>query len=883
MTTQHATRWMALLTCGLLACGEGSSGLEWAAFTQEIAPATHDSAVVGHTIPAAMSPGEKQSVRVTMQNTGTASPGDDWENGYRFYSRNTPLLEWGWVSTAANAVVTVGNQRDFYFVVRAPAANPTADFGARMLALRGDGQNGFFGATFNHVVNVDAAVQRAWDCTLVADTVPATMSPGLSAAVTIEVRNTGTQTWTANDFCLRDTDNDWGSTVCPPNGADVAPNATHTFAFTIRAPTATGLTPFRRQMLGMGGPTQPGGIGYFDDVAKCVDQIVDVTGAVPWSSVLVAEDFPTHMIQDELRSVDVTMRNTGTEPWTNQITLYSRNTPLTLWNVVHDPVVGTVAPNATHTFTLRIRAPGPGAHNHRWQNIGFGTTPASGFFGPTIDLPVQVVARTELDTATTPADRLFQATNLNTVGSGDFNGDGVADVIVGNTNGLDGNGVRYRALAGTVFGYTGGGTFFGTALTNAPTGSAFQILGADTYDHLGAGASAGIRIGDVYGGTAPRDVVVSAGQADGVANARTNAGEVYVFDGAGLAGFVDLSTTTPSLTARIIGPVAGGGARILDVADVNGDTFDDLLIGVPFASPGGRTNAGEVYIISGGAGLTGTIDLATVTAPLLIARFEGDRGVAGQLPGDQLGQTGVLATLDATAGVDVLLGAPTHSAMFERAGAAYLVSGPLAGTYDMAMGYDTRWRSRDEGAGLGANVAAADVRGTNAIDVVISGIMILSLSVGEPASARGGVLVLEGPAATGDVFLDKVGGYAGVDSAIFGDDFRDGFGSSLSTGDFNGDGWADLLVGAYAADGPADATLSAGAAAIILGGPFLGATFDLSASDPVYLVHGPRRPALMGRFRQGVTMGDFDGDGTSDFCVNVSNGGNEIYCIDSTF
>jgi len=39
------------------------------------------------------------------------------------------------------------------------------------------------------------------------------------------------------------------------------------------------------------------------------------------------------------------------------------------------------------------------------------------------------------------------------------------------------------------------------------------------------------------------------------------------------------------------------------MGDINGDGFDDLIIGTPYASPGGLAGAGVSYVVFGGQGL----------------------------------------------------------------------------------------------------------------------------------------------------------------------------------------------------------------------------------------------------------------------------------------
>ena len=56
------------------------------------------------------------------------------------------------------------------------------------------------------------------------------------------------------------------------------------------------------------------------------------------------------------------------------------------------------------------------------------------------------------------------------------------------------------------------------------------------------------------------------------------------------------------------------GVRVASAGDVNGDGFDDVIVGAPFASPAGRMWAGQCYVVFGGpdVGASGPIELATL-------------------------------------------------------------------------------------------------------------------------------------------------------------------------------------------------------------------------------------------------------------------------------
>jgi hypothetical protein len=114
-------------------------------------------------------------------------------------------------------------------------------------------------------------------------------------------------------------------------------------------------------------------------------------------------------------------------------------------------------------------------------------------------------------------------------------------------------------------------------------------------------------------------------------------GEVLVlFGGAGLSGEIDLGLSPPDVL--LYPPSCGDwlGASVV-AGDWDGDTIDDLWIGAPGGDGPGeaRPEAGEVFVVLGGPGLGGTVDLSATTPLLTIfGAFAGERLGGGLSSGD---------------------------------------------------------------------------------------------------------------------------------------------------------------------------------------------------------------------------------------------------------
>ena len=182
--------------------------------------------------------------------------------------------------------------------------------------------------------------------------------------------------------------------------------------------------------------------------------------------------------------------------------------------------------------------------------------------------------------------------------AGDVNGDGFDDLIIG-VHYADSNGLTSAGESYVVFGKAGG--FAASLELSSLDGSnGFVIKGIDEKDQSGYSVSSA---GDVNGDGFD-DLIIGAKWAD--PNGTTYAGETYVVFGkaSGFGASLELSSLDGSNGFVINGINANdrSGESVSSAGDVNGDGFDDLIIGAAYANPNGNTSAGASYVVYGKAG-----------------------------------------------------------------------------------------------------------------------------------------------------------------------------------------------------------------------------------------------------------------------------------------
>jgi Ca2+-binding RTX toxin-like protein len=251
----------------------------------------------------------------------------------------------------------------------------------------------------------------------------------------------------------------------------------------------------------------------------------------------------------------------------------------------------------------------------------------------------------------------------NSVASGDVNGDGFADVIVGDGSASP-DGTTVPGAAYVVFGKAGG--FAATADVSALDGAnGFRLLGATNDDRTGASVAVA---GDINGdGFA--DIIIGAPRADPNGN---YSGAAYVVFGkaSGFASSIDLAALDGANGFKLNGVSAESraGRSVGSAGDVNGDGFDDLVVA---ANPYGDV-PGTTYVVFGHAsGFAAGIELSDLDGSNgfsisgAISISNGDRTVAsaGDVNGDGF--------------ADLVVGAGGEDTDGGNAGASYVVFGRM--------------------------------------------------------------------------------------------------------------------------------------------------------------------------------------------------------------
>ena len=451
----------------------------------------------------------------------------------------------------------------------------------------------------------------------------------------------------------------------------------------------------------------------------------------------------------------------------------------------------------------------------------------------------------------------FSTADREVVGSavssaGDVNGDGFDDVIVA------GYGTSVPTSAGATYVIFGKANGFAKSLTlGALNGTdGFKITGAAQGDYSGRSVAAA---GDVNGDGFD-DIIIGASGRRPDGTFQTGAAYVVFGKASGFPATLSLGTLNGTDGFAMIGrtlPEDQAGKSVSGAGDINGDGFDDVIVG---------TLGRGAYVVFGKAGgFASSLSLPSLTAtdgfkivgPALDTGFGARVAGAGDVNGDGVS--------------DMVVSAPYG---VHRAGTAYVIFGnnttPFGTTFDTSTltGTNGFIVNGVQGDYAGITVGTAgDVNGDGHDDLIVG-----SRGVSSSTGIHGRVHVIYGKTTTFAnaidlATLDGTSGFRLDNEPSYPDGHEDGFGRvAAGAGDVNGDGFGDIIIGRQGAfDG------GNGQAYVVYGrSDFPAAQFITQAT-----LNGSNGITLNSTVKNGVLgvsargAGDVNNDGFADLIVGA--------------
>lgn len=343
---------------------------------------------------------------------------------------------------------------------------------------------------------------------------------------------------------------------------------------------------------------------------------------------------------------------------------------------------------------------------------------------------------------------------------------------------------------------------------------------------------------------------------------------------------VQLSSLDGSNGFRVDGGVAGDelGTSVAGAGDVNGDGYDDLIVGARYAGFN-NNGAGSAYVVFGHAG--------AFSHPLAVTSLTGSNGfhIPGIARDDEFGYSVSSAgDVNGDGFADMLIGAKGSDLSHTNAGSAFVLFGKNGGFNATELllltgsnGFAMTGAAVADNAGYSV-AAAGDHNGDGFDDLIIGAPHANASGVNSGKSS-----VVFGKASGFPSMLELSGMLGGTQGyTLFGEMAGGYSGRSVSgAGDVNGDGYADVIIGADHYDA---LTGYRGSSYLVFGKPGIFTTYmGLQILDGS---NGFRLDSPIEYDRSGFSVdsaGDINGDGYADLIIGAPGDGVAGYNSGSSY